>query len=136
MKQREPIRRHTPLQRAAGDFIRRTRIKPVSAKRQREAIGRAAVRSAVYERDDWRCALSDPATRPIAAGRCDGHTTVHHLLKQSQGGEYVPENLLTMCARHNDWVEEEPKLAWAIGLVVRRGESHEDAKLRRKAARL
>ncbi len=139
---RSPLpRRQTPLARATGDLIRRTRLKPVSAKRQREALGRAAVRAAVFERDEWTCRLgwsaqvirmTTEATRRFP--HCYGPLTPHHLLKTTQGGRYTEENLVSLCATHNDWVEQEPLVAWRMGLVIRRDDTAEHAALRRVAA--
>ena len=44
-------------------------------------------RKAVYKRDHYRCALCD-SPRAIQ---------IHHVMKRSQGGSNVPENLITLC---------------------------------------
>lgn len=67
-----------------------------------------------------------------AAGDCAGPGTPHHLLKASAGGRTDGENLVTLCAHHNRWVETEPELARRLGLVVRPGLDHAEAERRRR----
>lgn len=78
----------------------------------------------MFARDGYRCLLS--------GARCLPGLTVHHLLKASQGGKYVSENLVTLCAPCNSAVEDHPRLFHTLGLVCRRGETLEEcwAKLR------
>lgn len=94
--------------------MKRGAIRSVSARRAAQADHRNKVRFEVFHRDDWRCQLRDGS-----AGQCFGPLTVHHLRKASQGGKYEASNLVTLCARHNDWVEDEPAKAYAMGLVIR-----------------
>lgn len=103
---RTPLARKTPLKRFKG-------LSPVSAKRKAEKPGRDLVRAAVFERDGWSCRIA-----PLVGTACFGVLTVHHLRKASAGGEYVEANLLTACASHNSFVEDEPKRARALGLVA------------------
>jgi hypothetical protein len=79
---------------------------------------RDIVRGAVFERDG-SCRLAGAA--PVF-GRCGGKPrTPHHLRKAGQGGPYVMSNLLTLCARHNDRIEELDRADMvAAGLVVPR----------------
>ncbi len=51
------------------------------------------------------------------AGECAGPDTPHHLLKAGQGGGYTLDNLVTLCARHNVWVEDNPDHARRLGMV-------------------
>jgi hypothetical protein len=76
----------------------------------------ALIRQAVYERDG-RCRL-----RGGALGPCFGKPyTPHHLRKAGQGGAYSMSNLLTLCAGHNDRIEELPRLDMELnGLVIPR----------------
>jgi 5-methylcytosine-specific restriction endonuclease McrA len=47
----------------------------------------AALRSAVLQRDGWRCQWCGSLTG----------VEVHHLIHRSQGGADSPENLLSLC---------------------------------------
>lgn len=96
--------------------VKRTRIRPVSKKRSALRGARAAVCAALFDRDDHRCQM--PTT--TNAGPCYGPLTPHHLVKAGQGGSYTLDNLVTLCAFHNDWVEDNPDLAVSAGLVIRR----------------
>lgn len=111
------LRRKTELKR--GGQLSRT-----SKKRLRDLRGRPAIRKAVFERDQ-HCLLS-----PFGGawgylnlygsswGPCFGEPlTAHHLRKEGQGGEYTLDNLVTLCAGHNDLVEDYPAAARNIGLV-------------------
>lgn len=78
-----------------------------------------AIRTQVFDRDDYRCALRDVT----GAGRCYGPLTPHHRRKAGQGGAYSLDNLVTLCRHHNDALESHPDLALLgerLGLVVRR----------------
>ena len=83
---------------------------------------KARIKALVFHRDK-RCILSPD--RPLNRegrdwGPCFGYPlTPHHLLKASQGGEYTEENLVTLCAGHNDMIEDYPTAAHAIGLVIK-----------------
>lgn len=92
--------------------MRRTPLARVSAKRRREVAKRAKVRLEVFERDGFRCQI-----RAFVGTECFGRPTVHHLRKASQGGDYDPENLVTACSYHNDWIEDNPARARELGLV-------------------
>jgi hypothetical protein len=61
-----------------------------------------AVRTAVFERDGWQCALANGLTY------CDGPLNFHHRRKASAGGAYSIANGLTLCQLHNGRVEDEP----------------------------
>lgn len=65
-------------------------------------------------------------------GPCFGPATPHHLLKASQGGAYDDENVVCLCAAHNDMVEDRPLEARMFGLVVLPGRiDHTEAAARR-----
>lgn len=121
------LARRTPLARSSTP-LRRTRIRPISRKRAAARDERAEIREQVFARDRHRCLLST-----YGVGPCSGRLTPHHLRKEGQGGPYTVDNLLTLCSIHNDWVEDVPDLAWALGLVVRRGDPPELAAARRLA---
>lgn len=102
--------------------LKRTRIRPVSAKRALDAHRRKKVREAVFARDG-RCLLNPYGPlNPHGQdwGPCFGKPlTFHHLRKASGGGEYTEANGVTLCSGHNDMVEDYPISAAVIGLVVR-----------------
>lgn len=101
-------------------------VRAQSKKRQADAPRRRKVREVVFERDG-DCLLR-------AYRECHGPLTPHHIQKASQCGRYEEFNLLTLCLEANDWVEAAPDEAWALGLVVRAGDSHEEAAERRRLA--
>lgn len=98
---------------------RRRGVKPVSDRRAADRDRRDEVRAAVFARDRY-CRLID---RADVAGTCRGPLTPHHLRKASAGGGYTEDNLVALCAGHNTWVEDEPDLAYSLGLVRRRGDA-------------
>lgn len=135
---RSPIQRKTPLPAPSAPLKRsalkaaRSRIKPVSNKRAAEKDERAAVRMAVFSRDDRRCILA----RSHDLGPCWGDLSVHHLQKASALGPYTEPNLVTLCVGCNEAVESHPDAAHALGLVCRNGDSLDDCWQRMRAAGL
>lgn len=123
MRRSGPPDRRTPLTRGAGPR-RRTRLAAISDNRAAELDARAEMRDRVFARDG-RCRLA--GWLPGGFGPCLGALTVHHLRKAGQGGPYTLPNLLTLCAAHNDAIEEVPVLAHELGLVIRRGETFDEA---------
>lgn len=113
------LSRSTPLRRT-GAPKRRTRLRPVSAQRADDRDRRAEVRAAVFARDRG-CVLH--AWQDVTGG-CMGPLDPHHRRKASAGGAYSTANLVVLCRRHNQWVEDEPKVAklLAPSLVVRSGD--------------
>jgi len=89
----------------------------MSDKRREQIPARREVREAVFERDGYRCQIA-----PLVDSPCFGPLTYHHLHKEGQGGKYTMENGLTACAFHNDWVEDHPDEAQALGLVHKASE--------------
>lgn len=92
-------------------------------------------RMAVFARDG-HCLLAPPtsmthvqaAQRKVGASHCYGQPrTAHHLRKASKGGPYLLHNLVTLCAFHNDWIEDYPLAAHTWGLVLRTGEVPQEA---------
>jgi hypothetical protein len=101
--------------------VKRTRLRPVSAKRRARRGEDAVVRAAVFARDR--------VCRLWGEGRCFGPLTPHHRRKASQGGGYTLENLVALCAHHNEALEadaERADRARTMGLVVRRGDADYD----------
>ncbi len=82
------------------------------------AHDKSYVRYQVFNRDGWSCRMH--------AEGCFGDLTVHHLRKASQGGTYTPENLITLCAYHNGWVEDHPIAAHERGMVVKSWEESKE----------
>lgn len=123
MQRNARLARRTPLGR--GKALARV---PWRRSRKQADPERARVRNVVFVRDGG-CLLNQ---RPAYGGSCFGQPTVHHLRKASQGGAYTADNLVTLCAHHNDWVEVHPTVAHAIGLVIRAGETASDARARRR----
>lgn len=105
--------------------MKRTRLKPMSAKRRAGAAEGAKIRRQVFARDRFRCLLEGHPGVP----RCHGPITPHHMRKAGQGGAYTMVNLVTLCAGHNDWLEEADgaRFGEEVGLVIRRGRTHEEA---------
>lgn len=97
---------------------RSKRMRYRSEKREAEAAERTIVRELVFARDRWTCQIPAAAE----AGRCFGPLTPHHIRKEGQGGAYEADNLVTLCAHHNGWVEDHPLIAHELGLVRRSGE--------------
>jgi len=96
--------------------MKRSPLRRISKKRQAEAPERERVRLATFARDNWTCLLWK---QDDIAGPCVGPLTFHHLKKASAGGAYTTENGATLCAGHNTWVEDNPRLATKMGLVIR-----------------
>jgi hypothetical protein len=119
---RSRLRRRTPLPPGPGP-TRRTPLRAVSPQREAERDEHDQVRAFVFHRDQLRCRLADWAgAHGVSA--CCGQLTVHHIRKAAQGGPYVPLNLVTLCAWHNDWLETARGAPWGKerGLVARRGD--------------
>lgn len=102
----------------------------MSKKRRASLPERERVRLEVFERDGGRCQfwfVVDEALERITGDElcelpmCFGVLTPHHLMK-SWKGPYIAENLLTLCVRHNKYVEEEPDLCYRLGLTIRNGD--------------
>lgn len=113
MNRHKGLERHVELRHRPSIARRTGRLPATSAKTRREADKRRAVTLAVFERDGFACRATD-----LDFGPCFGPLTPHHLKKASQGGRFVPSNLLTLCAAHNDRVEDQPARARALGLVT------------------
>ena len=83
-----------------------------SAKRYSENEYREQIRQQVFARDGGCVVAGEPDV-----GECRGQDTPHHILKASAGGPFTLDNLVTLCARHNVLVEDEPLWAQQRGLV-------------------
>ncbi len=107
------LERRTELRRTPTKARRTGRLPAKSDKRRLDLARRQAVILAVLERDGCTCRAKD-----LGFGPCWGPLTPHHLKKASQGGPFVPSNLVTLCSSHNTRVEDEPTRARQLGLVV------------------
>lgn len=122
MRRGDPLERKTELRRD-GDGARRFASKarkPIrsrSVKRQAARPAEEALTAEVYARDGG-CVLRDHASHV-----CTGPLTPHHRLKASQGGGWSRSNIICLCAYGNQWVEDEPAAADALGLVTHYYES-------------
>lgn len=121
LARRTPLRRGAPLARSAG-LVRSAPLRARSAKREALRPAELAATQAMLDRDGHRCLLSN-----YGVGPCSGRLTPHHLTKAWKGWDWSLDNLATLCELHNGWVEDAPDVAWALGLVVRHGETTADA---------
>ena len=130
--------KRTPLnrrQQTAVDYARQLRRTPMSTKPTKRALEKRdamhAARVLLSVRDGWTCRL-----RYAANPTCFGPLDPHHLKKASAGGTEAIEGLVWLCRTHNTAVEDHPDRAHALGLVVRFGDTLEDAWTRMHAAGL
>lgn len=108
---------------------RSRRVNPVSAKRRAAQAEREEIRLQVFARDR-RCLLAAMrGSHPGVPSCIAPMLTPHHLRKAGQGGDYSVENLVALCAGHNDWLEtlEGARFGESAGLVIRRGTTHVQA---------
>lgn len=97
--------------------MKRTELNPVSTKRTTEnRERRTALETAFGPRDAWACFAS--VHRYDVMGPCFGPINGHEIVKRSQGGSITdPENVILLCDRHNEWVENFPLDAHRLGLM-------------------
>lgn len=88
-----------------------------SARQRARIAARRPATLEVLERDG-HCRLRDM----LVGHKCLGPLGPHHLHKQSAGGGDDPEGMVALCSAANSWVENNPDLAHALGLVIRRGD--------------
>ena len=92
-------------------------MKPISDNRRAENAEREErMVEAFGPREDWHCAIWG---HPVALvmGPCFGPVNGHEIVKRSQGGSIVDtDNIVLLCNRHNDWVEDHPVEAKKIRL--------------------
>lgn len=108
-----PIPKPKPKPKRGPYVWKRKRLKMMSDKRREQIPEREQVRKAVLRRDGEKCRIA-PFLPDLP---CYGRMTVHHLWKAGQGGPYTEANLVAACAFHNDWVEDNPEPAKALGLT-------------------
>lgn len=119
MKSGGPLRRTTPLQVEPGkvrDWERRSRkaLPAQSEKRKAEKPRRDEVRRIVFERDGGCQA------RGILPGRCWRVMDAHEVQSRGRrpGGHLDPENVITLCRGHHEWVTNHSEEAEALGFLL------------------
>jgi hypothetical protein len=75
----------------------------MSDKRADAAPTRRTVTQQVFDRDGG-CLLA-PVVK-VHIPPCHGKLTPHHIRKAGQGGTWTIVNIVALCARHNDWLED------------------------------
>lgn len=99
-------------------FTRRTgRLRAVSDKRRKLNKKRKPVVDAVFERDGHRCRAEN-----LGIGNCFGPLTPHETMNRERAGRtdanlLDADNMLSLCAFHNTWVEDNPPKALELGLA-------------------
>lgn len=131
MKRGGPLKRTSSLKRSGGLSggapLKRTEINQRSEKRQRLMTDD---RIPLIERlvaEGHKCEIGPVlAAHDVLEGRrhCRGKIEgLHELRKRSAGGSLLnPDNLVPACNYCNGWVEQNPSLAWELGLVLRAGD--------------
>lgn len=93
--------------------MKRSRLKPMSAKRAAEREDRVAVRERALRRAGYRCQAEG-----IAGLRCGGPLDVDEIILRSgrPGGHLEDDNVQVLCRQHHDWKHTHPTEAVAAGL--------------------
>ena len=96
-------------------MIRRSR-KPIgrSARALASLPLRAQVVDAAWGRDRGRC----QAEHKVPEIRCGGQLDPHEIIPRSAwpGGDLVLDNVVMVCRRHHDWIDDHPAAAHECGL--------------------
>lgn len=94
---------HLERRRAAKTRSPRSALEAPPSWRRNSRYVPAAVRRAVWARDQGRCAFEGPH------GRCTetGHLEFHHVLPFAAGGPMEPDNLALRCRAHNSYESEQ-----------------------------
>lgn len=121
---RKPLARSTkPIPRTSPKRSTRKSSAPARSSRSRTTPApdrKAEIRAELFQRDRV-CRLRGVP----GAGKCHGPLTPHHRRKGGQGGGYTLDNLVALCAWHNDELEADADLALlgrTMGLVLKRGD--------------
>ena len=130
MQRRTPLKR-TPLARPtyeqviAAENRRRAKAKPLARGKAPKRIGRRAKReqaaldlgrAQVLARSGGFC--EGPALPGVHPSYRHGAVHVHHLLPRGRGGKHDPSNLLHLCAPAHAWIDDFPKEAEKLGLLM------------------
>ena len=115
--------------------MRRSRLKPMSAKKRREIRESRPTVAEVFARDGYGCVLR---RHQHLTGECQGDLQPHHIRKQSKrSGDWRPQVLVTTCWFHNCvWIEGNGVAAREIGLRVSDGDTLAEAWERMRTAGL
>ncbi len=99
--------------------MKRSAVKPMSSKRHAENRERRKVMAEAFgPRETWQCYVSQSSFAGGLMGPCYGPLNGHEIVKRSQGGSITdPSNILILCDRHNEWVENFPVDAHRLGLM-------------------
>ncbi len=110
------LKRRAPL-RSGTKKLRRTRLKPVSAKRHDEGAVYAVVKLQVWERDEGRCQAQARGLWPEL--ECGGPLDPHHIWPKGRYGPMSdPDNLIVLCRVHHiEGVHGHTRLARERGLL-------------------
>ena len=113
MKRSGPLKRYKALQRKSAMTRHPTALRRSSVKRRAAEITEAT-REVIAQRD-----MGCVGARLIDGVPCWGPLDPHHILRRSQGGSNDPENLVTLCRAHHDWVHGHPDASVDLGLLRR-----------------
>jgi hypothetical protein len=117
----ETLRRSAPKARQRPKEPKPRKALPAMSKRRAGQVeARREVDRLVIDRDRICVAASWGAP-----GVCMGELHAHELEKRSQrrDAHLDPENCVAVCNFHNGWVEDNPREAHRLGLVIRRGDA-------------
>lgn len=111
---RSAIARRTPMPRPSAPMPRRSGLAAESTKRKGERAAYRRMKAAVYERDGHTCQAA--ALVPDVA--CGGPLDPQHVIPRSAwaGGRLVAANVLCVCRRHHEFIDDQPALAADLGL--------------------
>lgn len=94
--------------------MKRTRLKPQSARRVYERAERAQVIDDVLERDHWVC-----QARHLLGTPCEGLLTAHEVVQRSvrPGSHLERELCVCICDSHHSWVHDHIAESREFGLI-------------------
>jgi hypothetical protein len=106
--------------------MKRSRIRPVSAKRGKLAKARQKTREAVLERDKFVCQAQVPG--------CSLHATdVHEIKTRARGGSITdPDNCIALCRSCHSWITEHPAWAGEHGFMLHSWDGPAEARAARR----
>lgn len=103
--------------------MKRTRLRPMSAHRREVNAERRIVVQYVFQRDGFMCQAAE-----LGIGPCFGELTPHEVKSRTRAGRtdsnlLDPDGMMSLCAHHNTWCEDNPDAADALGLTMHSWES-------------
>lgn len=92
-------------------------IRRVSKKREARQSERDLIVELAHQRDGHRC----QAQPRVPSIRCGGRLDPHEIIPRSvwRAGIYELANVISVCRRHHDWIDDNPNDAEAVGLHAR-----------------